>query len=187
MPTLQAPSCAAARPRQAALVTQPRAYSSRGASRRQPGLLRAAAAAANGSSSSSAGSGGGVILLPGFLYTTRQYQGLAADLSSKGFDAGVQAGMGHWCHQQKGLDNGLRSTRRQLASRTPCRPEPSPTHVAGACSCCYLQPGCRPHWWIASTPCSPIMPLLLLPLGSSTPHSRCARGALRLVVHPSWG
>lgn len=112
MPTLQAPSCAAARPRQAALVTQPRAYSNSAASRRQPGLLRAAAAA-NGNSSS-AGSGGGVILLPGFLYTTRQYQGLAADLSSKGFDAGAQAGV-----QAAGWLADGPPPRWQLASWTP--------------------------------------------------------------------
>jgi triacylglycerol esterase/lipase EstA (alpha/beta hydrolase family) len=88
MATLRAPSCAAARPRQAALATAPRAARTTSASRRQaPGLRRAAAAAA--ANGSGAGSGGGVILLPGFLYTTRQYQGLAADLSSKGFDAAV--------------------------------------------------------------------------------------------------
>ncbi|KAI7845121.1 hypothetical protein COHA_001326 [Chlorella ohadii] len=88
MATLRAPNCAAAPRRQAAPAAAHRTTSRGAASSRPSANLRraATAAAANGSSS---GSGGGVILLPGFLFTTRQYQGLAADLSSKGFDAAV--------------------------------------------------------------------------------------------------
>lgn len=52
-----------------------------------------------------------MILLPGFLYTSRQYQALAADLNSKGHHAGV--------HRDGCSRAGGPPLRRQLALRMP--------------------------------------------------------------------